>query len=353
MAGGLADGCDSMIPAIFGLSGLELTDVERALFASCEPAGYILFGRNCDSVAQMRALTDDLRSLHGRDDLLILIDQEGGRVSRMKPPVWPAYPPQGLFDRLYDVAPISALEAARCNARAIGLDLAEVGVSSDALPLLDVRQEGAHDVIGDRALGHDPLRVGSLGRAVLDGLAEAGVVGIVKHMPGHGRALCDSHKDLPRVCATDAELSTDLKPFETLRDAPMAMSAHIVFEAWDAQNPATQSATVIEEIIRRRIGFDGLLMSDDIDMEALSGTIPERSAAAIAAGCDVVLNCWARMDDMEGICAALPEISADARRRLDAAMAGADVARPFDRAEERAEAIAKRDALLAAAGVSA
>ncbi len=342
-----------MIPAIFGLSGLMPTDAERALFAACEPAGYILFGRNCESVAQMRALTDALRALHGRDDLLILIDQEGGRVSRMKPPVWPAYPPQGVFDGLYDIAPISAMEAARCNARAIGLDLAEVGVSSDALPLLDVRHEGAHDVIGDRALGHDPLRVGSLGRAVLDGLADAGVVGIVKHMPGHGRALCDSHKNLPRVTATDAELASDIMPFERLRDAPMAMSAHIVFEAWDAQNPATQSPAVIENIIRRRIGFDGLLMSDDIDMEALTGTIPERSAAAIAAGCDVVLNCWARMADMEGICAALPAITPAARRRLDAAMARADVARPFDRAEERIEAMAQRDALLVAAGLAA
>ncbi|RVQ66452.1 beta-N-acetylhexosaminidase [Croceicoccus ponticola] len=342
-----------MTPAIFGMSGLMLTDAERAFFASCNPAGYILFGRNCDTPDQMRALTDDLRGLHGRDELLILIDQEGGRVSRMKPPAWPAYPPQGVFDRLYDVAPISAMEAARCNARAIGLDLAEAGVSSDALPLLDVRHEGAHDVIGDRALGSDPMRVAALGRAVLDGLADAGVVGIVKHMPGHGRALCDSHKNLPTVTASDEELAVDLAPFEVLRNAPMAMSAHIVFEAWDPLRPATQSPTVIENIIRKRIGFGGLLMTDDIDMQALSGTIPERSAAAIAAGCDVVLNCWARMDEMEGICAALPEMSAKSRARLDTAMAGANVACPFDGAEERAEAIAKRDALLEAAGVSA
>lgn len=342
-----------MTPAIFGMSGLTLTAEERAFFASADPAGYILFKRNCESVAQMRALTDDLRGLHGRDDLLILIDQEGGRVARMKPPAWLAYPPQGVFDRLYDIAPISAMEAARCNALAIALDLAEAGVSSNALPLLDVRQEGAHDIIGDRALGSDPLRVASLGRAVLDGLAQGGVAGIVKHMPGHGRALCDSHKDLPRVCASDAELAVDLQPFERLRDAPMAMSAHIVFEAWDADRPATQSPVVIDAIIRHRIGFDGLLMSDDIDMEALSGTIPERSALAIAAGCDVVLNCWAKMDDMTGICAALPAMTPEARRRLDAAMAGADVARAFDRGDERADAIARRDALLAAAGVAA
>ncbi|WP_066555744.1 beta-N-acetylhexosaminidase [Croceicoccus bisphenolivorans] len=342
-----------MTPAIFGLSGLVLTDAERAFFGSCDPAGYILFGRNCESPAQMRALTDDLRALHGRDDLLILIDQEGGRVTRMKPPVWPAYPPQGVFDRLYDIAPASAIEAARCNARAIALDLAEAGVSADALPLLDVRQKGAHDVIGDRAFGYDPMRVAALGRAVLDGMAQAGVAGIVKHIPGHGRALCDSHKNLPTVCASDAELAVDLAPFKALRSAPMAMSAHIVFEVWDAKRPATQSPFVIDRIIRQRIGFDGLLMSDDIDMEALTGTIPERSLAAVEAGCDVVLNCWAKMDDMEGICAALPAMGADARRRLDAAMAGANVACPFTRGEERAEAIAKRDALLAAAGVSA
>ncbi|AKM11850.1 beta-N-acetylhexosaminidase [Croceicoccus naphthovorans] len=342
-----------MIPAIFGTSGLALTDAERAFFRSCDPAGYILFGRNCESPAQMRALTDDWRELHGRDDLLILIDQEGGRVTRMKPPVWPKYPPQGVFDRLYDVAPISAIEAARCNARAIGLDLAEAGVSSDALPLLDVRQEGAHDVIGDRAYGHDPMRVAALGRACLDGLAEAGVVGIVKHMPGHGRALCDSHKDLPTVTASESDLAADLAPFESLKDAPMAMSAHIVFTAWDADRPATQSPKVIDRIIRERIGFDGLLMSDDIDMEALSGTIPERSAAAVAAGCDVVLNCWAKMDDMEGIAELLPQMRRESRARLDRAMAGAHVACPFEGAERRSEAIAKRDELLAAAGVSA
>jgi len=342
-----------MTPAIFGLAGLTLNDDERAFFRASNPAGYILFARNCESPAQLRALTDDLRALHGRDDLLVLIDQEGGRVSRMKPPAWPTYPPQGLFDRLYDVAPISAIEAARCNARAIGMDLAEAGVSADALPLLDVRQEGAHDIIGDRALGRDPMRVAALGRAVLDGLADACVAGIVKHIPGHGRALCDSHKDLPTVTASAAELESDLAPFRALSSAPMGMSAHIVFTAWDRDRPATQSPTVIEEIIRTSIGFGGLLMSDDIDMEALSGTIPERSAAAVAAGCDVVLNCWARMADMEGIAKALPAMTGKARNRLDAAMAPTVQAVAGDRMEMRAEAIAKRDELLAAAGVAA
>ncbi len=342
-----------MTPAIFALSGLALTDDEHDFLREADPAGYILFGRNCESPAQIRALTDALRSLHGRDDLFITIDQEGGRVVRLKPPVWPDYPAGALFDRLYDVAPMSAMEAARANALAIGLDLAEAGISCDALPLLDVGTADTHDVIGDRMLGRDPMRVASLGRAVLGGLLDAGVQGIVKHIPGHGRATADSHKQLPTVTVDDDALERDIHPFRALRDAAVGMTAHIVFTAWDADRPATQSPTVIENIIRRRIGFDGLLLSDDIDMEALSGSIPERSAAAIAAGCDVVLNCWARMDDMAGIADALPPMTERARERLSAAMGPTRVATPFDRAEERAAAIAKRDALLRAAGMAA
>ena len=341
-----------MTPAIFGLSGTELTDDERAFFREADPAGYILFGRNCESPAQMRALTDELRTVAGRDDLLITIDQEGGRVARMKPPVWPQYPPQGIFDRLYDIAPISAIEAARVNAEAIGLDLAEAGLNCDALPLLDVRCEGAHDVIGDRALGHDPMRVAALGRAVLDGLEQAGVAGIIKHIPGHGRACADSHKEMPVVTASEAELEQDLAPFHALRGAAIGMSAHVTYTAWDADHPATQSARVIGDIIRGRIGFGGLLMSDDIDMEALSGSIAERSVKALEAGCDLVLNCWAKMPDMVATVEACGDITPDARRRLDAAMQGKD-ARLFEGAERRAECIAKRDALLAAAGVAA
>jgi len=268
----------------------------------------------------------------------------------MKAPEWRAYPPGEEFDRLYDVAPATAIEAARANAEALGIDLAEAGISVDCLPLLDVRQPGAHDVIGDRALGSEPMRVAALGRAVLDGLARAGVCGVVKHMPGHGRAGADSHKELPTVTAPDADLETDLAPFRTLANAAIAMTGHILFTAWDRENPATQSAFVIDEIIRKRIGFAGLLLTDDLDMEALSGSVPERAARAIAAGCDVALNCWAKMDDMIGIANALPAMTGEALARLDRALAGTDVNRA-DRAWQ-AELLARRDALIAAGGAA-
>lgn len=334
-----------MTPAIFGLSGLTLTADERAFFIDADPAGYILFGRNIESRAQVRALTDDLRALHGRERAFICIDQEGGRVARMKPPEWLAFPPGAVFDRLYDLAPASAIAAARANAQALGLDLAEAGISIDCLPLLDVRQPGAHDVIGDRALGSEPLRVAALGRAVLDGLAAAGVAGVVKHMPGHGRAGADSHKALPTVTASAGELETDLAPFRTLAGAPIAMTAHVLYTAWDAENPATLSPTVIGEVIRRRIGFSGLLLTDDLDMEALSGSVPDRAARAIAAGCDIALNCWAKMDDMIGIATALPAMGAETASRLDRALAGTDVSNPP--VDEQPALLAKRDALLA------
>ncbi|MBB3861396.1 beta-N-acetylhexosaminidase [Novosphingobium hassiacum] len=310
-----------MLPAIFGLSGLSLTDDERAFFRDADPAGYILFGRNVESRAQVRALTDELRALHGRARTFICIDQEGGRVARMKPPVWDAYPPGERFDRLYEIAPASAIEAARLNGHALGLDLAEAGISVDCLPLLDVRQPGAHDVIGDRALGAEPMRVAALGRATLDGLARAGVAGVVKHMPGHGRALVDSHKELPTVTATAEDLALDLAPFRTLRHASIAMTAHVRFTAWDADNPATHSAFVIDEIIRKSIGFEGLLLTDDLDMQALGGTVPERAARAQIAGCDVALNCWAKMDDMVGIAKALSSMTARTGERLERALA--------------------------------
>lgn len=331
-----------MTPAIFGLSGTVLTAAERAFFAEADPAGYILFGRNVESVEQVRALTDDLRSIHGRDGLLVSIDQEGGRVARMKPPVWPAYPCGWAFADLWQVAPASAIEAARANAQLLGQDLAEVGITVDYAPLLDVRQMGAHDVIGDRALGSDPLAVAALGRAVLDGLARAGVTGCIKHMPGHGRATADSHKELPVVTATEEELAADLAPFAKLHDAPIGMSAHVLYPAWDADHPATLSKRIIAEVIRGSIGFDGLLLTDDIDMQALDGTIPERSERAIAAGCDVVLNCWGKLDDMVGIAQRLPAMSAAAARRLDAALAY-----PQAQEADRAQLLATRDGLLA------
>ena len=338
-----------MTPAIFGISGLSLTTDERAFFAEADPVGYILFGRNVESRKQMRALTDDLRAIHGREDLFICIDQEGGRVARMKPPVWTRFPAGEAFDRLYRVAPASAIEAARVNAHALAIELAEVGITVDCHPPLDVRQPGAHDVIGDRALGSESMQVAALGRAILDGLARGGVLGCIKHMPGHGRTTCDTHKDLPTVHASEDELEIDLAPFRALKDTPVGMTGHLLFPAWDRDNPATLSSTVIAEIIRGRIGFDGLLLTDDIDMEALSGTIPERAERAIAAGCDVVLNCWAKMDDMIGIverCGVMPSESA---ARLDRALAS----RKPGVAADKAALLAKRDALLGIEGAVA
>jgi beta-N-acetylhexosaminidase len=335
-----------MLPAIFGLSGPVLTDDERAFFREADPAGYILFGRNVVDRAQLRALTDDLRALHGRDRTFISIDQEGGRVARMKPPTWGPYPPQGVFDTLYDIAPASAIEAARANAEALALDLAEAGITVDCLPLLDVRQPGADAVIGDRALGAEPLRVAALGRAVLDGLARGGVTGVVKHIPGHGRATADSHKALPTVTADDEELEWDLAPFRALAGAKIGMTGHIRFTAWDDTAPATLSPRVIQTVIRGAIGFSGLLLSDDLDMEALTGTIPDRAARAQAAGCDLALNCWGRMVDMTGIAAALAPMDVAVAARLAAALEGTDID-PVDAAARRQALAATRDALLA------
>lgn len=335
-----------MIPAIFGLSGLTLTDDERAFFRDSDPAGYILFGRNIENREQLRRLTDELRSLDGRTNLPILIDQEGGRVARMRSPEWPLFPSGAAFDALYDRAPASAIEAARLNAMALAVMLAEVGITVDCLPLLDVRQPGASDVIGDRALGSEPMRVAALGRAILGGLQAGGVVGIVKHIPGHGRALLDTHEALPTVDAPDRDLQTDLAPFAALRDAAMAMTCHVIFEAWDPDRPATLSPIIIDSVIRQRIGFHGLLMTDDLDMKALSGDVPSRAAGAIAAGCDIALNCWAKMDDMVGIANALDPISTVSRARLEGAMdriSGDGDERPF------ATLVDQRDALLAIA----
>jgi beta-N-acetylhexosaminidase len=335
-----------MKPVIYGLSGLALTPDERDFFSEADPLGYILFKRNCGDRAQMRALTDSLRDLSGRSDLPILIDQEGGRVARMQPPEWPAFPAGAAFDALYETAPISAIEAVRANAHALALMLAEVGVNVDCLPLLDVRRPETSNVIGDRSLGSEPMRVAALGKAVIEGLRRGGVVGVMKHMPGHGRAVADSHLELPRVAASAEELETDIAPFASLHGAPMGMTCHVVFEAWDAAHPATLSPRVIGEIVRGRIGFDGLLMTDDIDMKALSGTAGEKAVAALAAGCDVVLDCWARMDEMVEIAGRIGEAPPECLARLERAMA--TVASGLELGDS-AELIAKRDALLALA----
>jgi beta-N-acetylhexosaminidase len=340
-----------MIPAIFGCSGHRLTDDERAFFRETDPAGYILFGRNCESPAQLRSLTDDLRSIHGRERLLVSIDQEGGRVARLRPPHWSPFPAGEAFDRLYQLAPASAIEAARANAHAMALELSAMGITVDYHPPLDLRFVSTHEVIGDRSLGADPMQVAALGRAILEGLAAGGVTGCIKHMPGHGRTLVDTHKDLPTVHASAEELEADLAPFRSLNSALIGMTGHLVFPVWDGANPATLSPTIIAEVIRESIGFDGLLLTDDIDMEALGGPIPERAARAQAAGCDIVLNCWAKMDDMKGICESLAPMSEATAVRLDRALAGTRIADKI--APQQAELLAKRDALLELAGAAA
>lgn len=333
-----------MQAAIYGFEGPSLTGDERRFFRDADPAGFILFRRNCENAEQLLRLTDSLRELTGRDDVPILIDQEGGRVARMRPPEWPAFPAAEKFADLYQVAPSSAIEAARANSRAIGLMLRSVGINVDALPLLDVRQPGATDIIGDRALGSEPMQVSALGRAVLDGLASAGVVGIVKHMPGHGRALVDSHHELPIVTASAEDLEADLEPFERLASAPMGMMAHVVYAAWDESRPASQSPTVIHNVVRERIGFDGFLMSDDSNMNALKGTPGERAAACVAAGCDVALPCNGVLTDNIDVAGQVGDISLEGAERLSRAMAGTRIE---VEGVEFADAIDTRDRLLA------
>jgi beta-N-acetylhexosaminidase len=332
-----------MQPAIYGLAGERLSEAERAFFRDADPAGYILFKRNCVDRQQLRALTDDLRSIHGRADLPILIDQEGGRVARMRPPAWPEFPSAERFAELYRAAPMSAIEAVRANASAIASLLHEAGVNVDCLPLLDVRQPGASDIIGDRALGSEPMQVAALGRAVLDGLRAGGVVGVVKHMPGHGRAMADSHIELPVVDAGEEALEIDLEPFITLRNAPMGMMAHVVYTAWDDERPASQSPIVIEAVIRGRIGFDGLLLSDDLGMQALSGDFAQRADAVLAAGCDIALHCSGIMAEMMAVASIADEIGERSRERLERAMATVASVTERPSYEELAD---KRDRLL-------
>jgi beta-N-acetylhexosaminidase len=338
-----------MIAAFFGLAGTALTTEETALFRACEPAGYILFKRNLETPEQVRALTDSLRALSGNPRLPILIDQEGGRVARLRPPHWPEFPPPVVFGESWEKAPLTAMAAACANAQALGTMLSGLGVSVDCLPLLDVRAEGMHEVIGDRSYGADPAMVASLGRATLDGLKAGGCVGVVKHIPGHGRATLDSHLALPTVTASAAELELDLVPFRRLADAPMAMTAHILYTAWDELLCASLSPKIISEIVRGSIGFDNLLMSDDLGMQALGlqpggNSMAGRARGVLQAGCDIALHCSGDFAEMREVADALGPIGEAARARLERAMAwaGAPVG-------ETADLAAKRDALLAAA----
>jgi beta-N-acetylhexosaminidase len=324
---------------ITGLSGLTLTDAERDFIRAERPWGFILFRRNIDTPAQVLALTSEVRKVSGAANAPILVDQEGGRVQRFRPPNWPLYPAGAAFGQLYDIDPALGLNAARLSARLIADDLTRVGVSVDCLPLADVPVPGADDVIGDRAYGEEPRKVAAIARAVTEGLQEGGVLPILKHIPGHGRATADSHLSLPVVNTPKNELeSIDFAAFKPLADLPMAMTAHVVFTAYDSAHPATTSATMIERVIRGLIGFQGLLMSDDVGMNALAGSIAERTRALLAAGCDMVLHCSGELEEMRQVARETPELSGKALQRADAALASRKApAAPFDRVAARAE----------------
>jgi len=295
------------LAAILGFSGLALTDIERAFFSRVRPLGYILFARNIATPAQVTGLVADLRSLTPGHDPLVLIDQEGGRVQRLKPPYWRHAPAGAEFADLYARNPDLGAGLLRTNFQLIGEELRALGIDVDCAPVMDVPVPGAHDVIGDRAYGSDPATVATLARQVCEGLIDAGVVPVIKHIPGHGRATSDSHKELPVVDADLATLrATDFAPFQAFCRAPDAplcfgMTAHVVYKALDPALPATTSKTVIAEVIRGEIGFQGLLMSDDLGMKALNGPYDERASKSLAAGCDVVLHCDGNMDDMEAV----------------------------------------------------
>ncbi|SLN77233.1 beta-N-acetylhexosaminidase [Oceanibacterium hippocampi] len=308
------------LAAIFGVAGPELGAAQRAFFAEADPVGFILFQRNCQSPDQVRRLVDDLRDCVGRDDAPVLIDQEGGRVARLHPPHWRSAPPQAVFGRLWQRDRIDAVRAAGLNARLIGDELARLGITVDCLPALDLSRPETTAAIGDRALSDDPEAVAALGRAVAGGLAAAGVLPVIKHMPGHGRARVDSHHALPAVDAGLAELAdSDFLPFARLAHLPIGMTGHILFEALDPDRPATLSPTVIADVIRGRIGFSGLLLTDDLSMKALEGTVAERAARALDAGCDLALHCNGELGEMKGIAAAIRPLDAAAAARVRAA----------------------------------
>ncbi len=302
---------------ILGLSGTALSEEECHFFKEADPLGFILFARNIESLEQTRALTESLRELLQREDAPILVDQEGGRVQRLRPPHWRLAPAAERFGKLAQRDLPKARRAVYLNHRLLADDLVSVGITVNCAPVLDLRHAGAHHVIGDRAYGADPLLVADLGRSACQGLADGGVQPVIKHIPGHGRGLVDSHIALPVCEASESLLAgSDFLPFRLLRDQHWAMTAHVVYETLDAAAPATTSPEVIELIVRGAIGFSGILVSDDISMEALSGSIGTRTRASIAAGCDLALHCNGRMEEMAEAAMAAGPMSRDTMARL-------------------------------------
>jgi len=327
----------SRLACILGCSGPRLTAEERAFFLDVKPWGFILFKRNVETPDQVRALVDALRSCLDEARAPVLIDQEGGRVQRLGPPHWRRYPPGRAYGELAANDPLQQREIARLGARLMAHDLAALGVNVDCLPVLDVPEPDAHDVIGDRAYGDTPEAVALMGRASAEGLIAGGVLPVIKHIPGHGRARADSHLALPIVEASLAELEArDFAPFRVLSDMPMAMTAHVVYTAIDPRRPATTSRTVMREVIRGSIGFDGLVMSDDLSMQALSGDLARRTRASLAAGCDVVLHCNGGMAEMKAVTGAARPLAGRAAARAAAALARLPrTTEPFDVKEAR------------------
>ncbi len=310
-----------MIPHAFicGIEGVELSDSEREFLRHHQPYGVILFARNCQSPAQVSTLVQQIKACLTHPFASILIDQEGGRVARLKPPHWRAYPAAATYAKLYKTHPADAISATQLNARLIADDLRALGITTNCAPLADVPSPECHDIIGDRAFGDTPLQVVALARAQANGLREGGILPILKHIPGHGRARADSHEDLPVVEASRSELeATDFAPFHALRDIPLGMTAHILFTALDAEMVSTFSPKVIT-LIREHIGFDGLLMSDDLSMKALRGSFAERAERTLAAGCDLVLHCNGNMQEMQDIARVTPAMSKAAMLRAERA----------------------------------
>jgi beta-N-acetylhexosaminidase len=307
--------------AIYGCAGLTLTDEERSFFRETRPWGFIVFARNIADRAQVRALCDALRDTVGDAKAPILVDQEGGRVARMKPPEWKTHASARVFGDLYANDPERAREATYLNARLIAYDLTEAGLNVDCLPVLDVPMEGASDVIGDRAFAFEPTTIIDLGRAQIEGLMDGGVLPVMKHIPGHGRAAADTHFELPHVTATaDALSASDFVTFRSLSDCPMAMTAHVVYDAIDDHRPATTSPKVIRDVIRGEIGFEGVLMSDDLSMKALTGSIRARAKAALFAGCDVVLHCNGGFAEMQDVALEAGPLEGASLKRAEAAL---------------------------------
>ena len=305
---------------IFGCIDTALTSAEIDLFANCNPFGLILFEHNCVDPTQLAALITQFRETVGRKDAPVLIDQEGGRVTRMKPPHWRHPPPARVFPEIAVKDREEGIRAAYLNARLIGRELSSVGIDVDCLPVLDIPVVGAHEIIGDRALGRDADMIAALGRALSEGLMSEGVLPIIKHIPGHGRAKSDSHKELPIVdTARDELASTDFVPFERMAEMPWAMTAHVVYSSIDPERAATISPDIIDDVIRKKIGFDGLLLSDDIGMEAISGTKGERAQMILEAGCDLALECSGKIEDMAEVASIVPKMSEKAVNRASTA----------------------------------